>query len=281
MTFSFANLGSTQCRSVGLLGCGAIGASIISAWQQADVEGFRLATVCARPYQLEALKRTLPPSVLLVDNVAALIASGVDLVIETAGQGAVRDFAARILGANIDLHVLSVGALVCDALMADLEFVVRNGGGRLFLPAGALAGFDGLRSMRWGGFDQVLYRSIKPPNAWRGTPIEHSIDLAALTEPVTFFRGSAREATKAYPKNANLAAAVAIASLGFDQTEVELVADPGVVENIGIVHATGAVGTLDVRLSGNGFSDNPKSSQITGMSVLATLANETATICFR
>jgi aspartate dehydrogenase len=55
-----------------------------------------------------------------------------------------------------------------------------------------------------------------------------------LTNAQIFFRGSAREAAYRFPVSANVAAISALAGIGFDRMNVELVADPN-IEKIAII----------------------------------------------
>ncbi len=139
------------------------------------------------------------------------------------------------------------------------------------LPAGAIGGIDAIAAMRLGGLDAVRYRSRKPPAAWRGSPAEKVADLDKLTSRTVLYRGTAGEAALLYPQNANVAAAVALAGLGFDATEVELVADPEAPGNVHEIEAEGAAGRFAIQLQGKPSRTNPKTSALAALSVARAL----------
>jgi aspartate dehydrogenase len=148
----------------------------------------------------------------------------------------------------------------------------------MLLPAGAVGGIDAIAAMRFAGLTSVRYRSRKPPLAWRGSPAEHLVDLGKLSERTVLYAGTAGEAALLYPQNANVAAAVALAGLGFDATEVELVADPDAPGNIHEIEAEGAAGRFAIQLQGKPSRTNPKTSALAAFSVARALLNEQATI---
>jgi aspartate dehydrogenase len=132
--------------------------------------------------------------------------------------------------------------------------------------------------MRLGGLRQLRYRGIKPPLAWRGSPAENQVDLDHLSCRTVLFEGTARAAALAFPQNANVAATIALAGLGFDATRVELVADPTAVQNTHEIEAKGATGNFHLRIEGVASASNPKTSSLTALSVARALVNEGAGI---
>jgi aspartate dehydrogenase len=92
------------------------------------------------------------------------------------------------------------------------------------------------------------------------------------------YRGAARQAAMGFPQNANVAASVALAGLGFDKTEVELVADPEATGNTHEIEAEGAAGRVVIRLQGKPSPQNPKTSALTALSVARAILNEAAQI---
>ena len=107
------------------------------------------------------------------------------------------------------------------------------------------------------------------------------MDLDNLTSgAAVHFEGSARNAATEYPKNANVAAAVALAGIGFDATEVRLIADPDITENIHEIEATGEFGSFSFQIRGKSLPANPRSSALAAMSVISKLAQESQCIVF-
>ncbi|HET6467333.1 MAG TPA: aspartate dehydrogenase [Geminicoccaceae bacterium] len=260
-----------HASSVALIGFGAIG-QVVARRVLADAEAPRLVAVAVRS-RAEAARTALPPEVRVVSGAAALVALRPDLVVECAGQEALAACAPELLAAGIDVMAASVGALARPGVLE--AWLPASAPGRLFVPAGAVAGLDGLAAHRLAGLKRVVYTSTKPPRAWRGTAAEDAIDLDALGEPTSFFEGSAREAALVYPKNANIAATVALAGIGLDDTRVRLVADPAAEENAGLLEAESAIGRLRVETLAYP-SANPRTSATTALSLVAAIRNRAA-----
>ena len=56
--------------------------------------------------------------------------------------------------------------------------------------------------------------------------IKNKIDLNNLIEAKLIFQGTATEGARAFPANVNVAAAVGLAGIGADKTELQIWADP-------------------------------------------------------
>jgi aspartate dehydrogenase len=266
-------------KRVGLIGFGAIGRSIARLWVTLPAHSFLLAGVCARSWQASEPNPALPAGTQLCTDVEQLLALRPECVIEAASHKVIQAHGARILRSGCSIYLLSVGCLAAEDLRDPLLAAAKEGDSQILVPAGALAGFDGLLALAGDGLRFVKYTSRKPCEAWRGTVASEAYDLDHLTRPTVIFRGSAGEAARLYPKNANLAAAVALAGLGFDRTLVDLIADPDARGNIGSVEAVSRSSTLNLSVSSHA-SSNPKTSANVGPSVISALRNGTASLRF-
>lgn len=196
-----------------------------------------------------------------------------DIVVECAGHAAIEEHVLPALAQGVPCVVASVGALASPGLPERLEAAAREGGTQVHLVPGAIGAIDSLAAARLGGLDRVCYRGRKPPLAWRSTPAEQRVDLATLSSEALIFEGSAREAATLYPKNANVAATLALAGLGLDRTEVRLYADPAVQQNVHQIEAAGAFGSLELTLRCKTLEANPKTSALVVYSVARALRN--------
>lgn len=215
----------------------------------------------------------------LIDRIADL-PEDTDLLVDCAGHAALSEHGAEILRRGIDLVTISIGALADKKLHDELEQAAREGNSRLHLASGAIGALDCLRAARAGGLDEVIYTGRKPPLSWKGSPAEDKLDLAQVSEATIHFEGNAREAALQYPKNANVAAAVALAGAGFDDTATRLVADPAISNNVHQIDARGQFGSFSFRIEGRALPDNPSSSALAAMSVIASIEREQARITF-
>lgn len=261
---------------LGLIGYGNIARTLMAILAREGAAPAHV-TILTRPGQAEsiraALAQDLPGRAGVVTDSAALIAARPDLVVECAGQSAVAAHATAVLRAGIETVIASIGALADPALLAAVEQAAAEGGGRIVLPAGAMGGIDILSALRPSGITAVAYTGRKPPMAWAGTPAEGLLDLPALTAPATFFTGNARAAATEYPKNANVAATLALAGIGFEATQVRLVADPGVTRNVHEVSVTAGAADYTIRIEGHPSPDNPKTSVTTVYSIAREVMN--------
>ncbi|WP_424629643.1 aspartate dehydrogenase [Bradyrhizobium sp. SYSU BS000235] len=264
---------------VAVLGHGAIGQTLVDRLLDSVTFGTNLSLlVYVKAHRIDELRARYAKRIQLTTSLDEVISFAPKVVVEAAGQPAVRELAEPILAAGHDLMLVSTGALVDEELKARLTATASSSGARMLIPAGAIAGLDGLGALRYSRDLRVRYVSVKPPNAWRGTPAEAAIDLDAVRSPVTFFRGSAAEAATRFPRNANLAATIAIAGAGLQRTTVELVADPNASGNRGWFEAEGELGRLTVELAGPSMSSNAKTSAVTAYSILHALENMDRTI---
>lgn len=203
-----------------------------------------------------------------------------DLVVEMAGADAVIQHVVPALDHGVPCFICSVGALAAPHVMTRVVTAARGGDTFAQLITGAVGAVDALAAAAVGGLHSVHYTGRKPPSAWLGTPAAGHHRLADLRSATTVFQGSARDASLNYPKNANVASTVALAGLGLDQTDVTLIADPGVDCNIHTIVASGAFGKLEFTSYNAPSADNPRTSVLVAHSVTRAILNRISPLRF-
>jgi aspartate dehydrogenase len=272
-------------RRLGVIGAGGIADVALSTLTERLVAPLDRVTILApadvvpqAKALLDRLGDRLASSRAVVTDLASLLGDRPEAVAECASHTAVRSFGAAILAAGCDLVLISIGSLSDENLRNELEQAARRGDSRLVLPAGAVGGIDALVAAKLSGLESVTYIGRKPPKAWAGTAAEGIVELQTLTKPNVFFEGNAREAARDYPFNANVAATLALAGIGFEDTKVRLVADPDVSRNVHEFVVRSACGDFSVRLEGRPSAANPKTSLMAGYSVARELLNRAGAV---
>lgn len=203
---------------------------------------------------------------------------GADLVVEAAGRDALRSWAPQALRHCRALAVASTSAFTDDSLLAQLCEVAEVNGSRILIPSGAIGAIDALTAAATLPLDEVVHQIIKPPQAWKNTRAEQLIGLDGLAKRRVFFTGSARKAAEQFPQNANATVVTSLAGIGLDRTRVELVADPATLLNQHRIAARGTFGSFEILLSNQPLAANPKSSELTALSLVRLIERQTAVL---
>ncbi|MBC7202858.1 MAG: aspartate dehydrogenase [Pusillimonas sp.] len=259
---------------IALVGFGAIGHAVFDLI--ADDARLQIKQIVVPAEHVQQVKDSLAQrpgllSIRVSDHVSLI--ERPDLIVECAGHSAIETHVLPGLQAGIPCMVVSIGALSAPGLPERLEAAAKAGNTQVHLLSGAIGGIDALAAARVAGLNEVTYIGRKPPLGWLGTPAEEKLDLRNLKEKAMFFEGSARDAARLFPKNANVAATLSLAGIGLDKTKVKLYADPAVSENIHYYEAQGAFGFMGVTLKGKPLAGNPKTSALTVYSVVRALKN--------
>lgn len=250
---------------VGLLGYGAVGQDVAVMVKDGRAGETEIVGALVRDRS-----KHLSPQVPLFDRVEDLLASGAELVIEVAGQGAVREVAARVLQGKKDLMIISVGALADSTLRLELQELARANGRRLIIPSGSIGALDAIAAASMAEITSVSHTIRKPPRAFSSGQLKGPPDSEQVV-----FEGPVSEGAGLFPENANAATAVGLAGIGPERTSLRIVSDPNLARNVQEVEVKGAFGELRFSIQ-NVPSSNPKTSRLVALSVVRTLRDLSA-----
>jgi len=86
------------------------------------------------------------------------------------------------------------------------------------------------------------------------------------------FSGSARDAVRGFPANLNVSAAVSLAGLGPDKTQVKILAVPVLERNCHDIEVVGEFGLLNIHIE-NIPGENPKTGRLTALSIIRSITD--------
>ena len=239
-----------ETRKVGIIGCGAIGSLIAEAVERKLVACDELILYDHDEKKVEKLKSSLRFPVTVVASLDEMLRLKPKVVVEAASQQAVREYVSRILVENIDLIVMSSGAL--------LGLNVQSS--KLHMPSGAIGGLDALSSAALAGIDEVVLISRKNPKAF---------DLNNK-KPKVVYEGGAEEAARLYPREMNVAATLAL-TVKPAKVKVQMVSDPAIQRNTHEFQVKWRFGEMFLRFANDPHPENPRTSALAAWSAIKLL----------
>jgi aspartate dehydrogenase len=247
-------------RRVALIGLGAIGRSVVDIAAGYPDE-MTIVAACTNSGQ----HRFDGVDVPLVRDVASLLAHAPDVVVEVAGHDGLREHGPAVLRSGLDLIAVSVGILADASVERALLDAAHERGSQIRVASGAIGALDAIAAAAIGGIGSVTHTTRKPAYTLLGD------EASGMTSEREVFHGPAREAALRYPESVNVTAAVSLAGIGFDRTEVRVIADPAAERNIHTVEAHGEFGFLRFEIRNVPSETNPKTGRIVAMSIVSTL----------
>ena len=238
--------------------------------------GFKLEAVTTREVQRPPkVLSELEHAVAVVD--ARELARRCHVIIECAPSVAVTQIVRPAAEAGRTIVTVSAAALIENMGLVD---VARMNGGRIILATGALLGFDAVRAAAKGVIYSVRMVTRKPPRALLGAPYleANHIDITNLSEPLQLFAGSAREGARGFPANVNVAAALALAGIGPDRTELEIWADPSLNRNTHTIRVDADSVRFEMTIENVPTPEKPGTGRVTALSVIAALESLTSAL---
>ncbi|MSQ49730.1 MAG: aspartate dehydrogenase [Betaproteobacteria bacterium] len=258
---------------IGIIGGGVIARLVLEHIRDGALGEVQVVAIVGRSSGSKGKLLAESFGVPFVIGLEALAATRPEAVVEAASHEAVRAYAEPLLTRGISFVALSGGALCDDALRERLEQAAARHRALLYVPSGGIGGLDTLKAVCLAGAEEVGIVVTKPPVAWQGIPYVEKLglDLDRLTGATVLFEGSAREGVPHFPANVNIAAVLSMAGIGFDRTQLKVVADPALKFNTHYIVIKGRTGRVEIKFESVAMPENPKTSMLACFSALAAI----------
>jgi len=234
-------------KKIGIIGCGAIGTIISGAFEKGIVKCDELILYDYNIEKAEKLQKLLHVPVTVVESLDEMIELRPLIIVEAASQQAVRDYINKILAENIELIVMSVGAL------PDLHVKSH----KLHIPSGAIGGLDAISSAALAGIDEIILTTRKNPQA---------LEMHNQEEKLVY-EGTAEEAARLFPRGMNIAATLVL-TIQPQKVKVKVISDPKVNRNVHEIQIKWKLGDMLLKFANDPHPENPKTSALASWSAI-------------
>ena len=254
--------------NIGIIGAGAIAQFLLKEINQNQANDLHISSVFVRNREkYQDLEE--PFSIQLYTEMDEFLQSGIDIVVEAANIDAVKSHIPTVLQQKSAV-LISIGALADPSFLQKVSELSLKHHHAVHLPSGAVGGLDLLQNAHaLGTVTEVALTTRKPANTLIDEPVN---------EEVIVYEGPAAKAIQQFPKNINVSIVLSLAGIGMEKTNVTIIADPHIKQNIHQADIKGDFGEASVQIKNNPLPENPKTSYLAAMSILGTLKRLVQTI---
>lgn len=240
----------TKTKTVGLIGCGAIGTLIAQAIEKKIVNCDKLVLFDYQKNKAADLKASIDFPTTIVKNLEEMLQLKPSVIIEAASQKAAKDYIKPITTKDIHLIVMSTGALI------DMKYQSK----KLHVPSGAIGGLDAISSAALTQISEVILTTKKNPKAFE----------MDNTQPKIIYEGNAENAAKLYPKSMNVASTLSFI-VKPTKVQVQLISDPTTNRNTHEIKIKWQFGQMLLCFSNDPHPENPRTSALAAWSAINLL----------
>ncbi len=198
----------------------------------------------------ESLAESVGSKAITVKSIRKMMQLRPNIIVEAASQQAAREYLPIILKKNIDVVVMSVGAL--------LDMKINSP--KLHVPSGAIGGLDAISSADLAGVTQVTLTTRKNPRA---------LEMNNTNQELVY-EGNAEEAVKRFPREMNVAATLAL-TVPHGKIKVRVISDPSVERNVHEIQVRWKHGEMVLKFANDSHPANPGTSALAAWSAIKLL----------
>ena len=263
-------------KRVGIIGYGSIGKEIIAATRRNEIPNARIVALFDKESTVFNKVDYDNGELSLFSDFDEFynsdIYSNIDIIIECASKGAIKEYGKKIIDSKKDLIVLSVGAFSDEKYLIELQNLSNLNNTKILIPTGAIAGLDSIRSVK-KYLNSLTIVTTKNPKSLIGAPYFKSskIRIDEILKETVLFEGNAVDAIELFPANVNVAVSVALAGIGLVKTQVKIVADPTLSVNKHEIVGEGTFGKIQIVVQNIPSPSNPRTSYLASLSAIECL----------
>ena len=261
---------STRKIKIGIVGCGAIGASLALILKKRFKKSVEVVALCdTNTERAQTLRRKLARAKVV--SLRELIRLS-DLVVESASAKVSFIVAKQALLSKKHVLIMSIGGIL--ERENELFKIAQKNKAKIYFPSGAICGLDGISALTLAGIEAITLKTIKPPEALQGADyvVKNRINLNEIKEEKVIFQGTALEAVKAFPQNINVVALLCIAARGQVVPRVKVLVSPHSKKNVHMIGVKSRAARLEIKCENVPSPDNPKTSYLAILSAVRAIA---------
>ncbi len=263
---------------VSIVGCGAIGSRIAHCVKkEAKKHSWELHGI----YDIDLLKaeqlaKTLNNKKLNKSSLESLL-KGSDLVVEATSSNDIKNIIKKSIESKKHVLTMSVGQI----LNANTIFqLAKENNCSILVPSGGIAGVDAIKAASSSKLKSINLTTRKPVSGFASSEYvkKKNINLNKIKSETIIFDGNVDKAVRAFPRNINVAATIALACGNKKKVHIRILTSPKFKSNSHEIEIVGDFGKITTLTENTPCPDNPKTSYLAVLSAIQSLKEFTSTV---